>query len=132
MYMDVSYDKSYALAVNIVRCCQRLADQKREFVLSKQLLRSGTSIAANLAEGNAAISDADLSNKISISYKESQETKYWLNLLRDTGYIEASEAEALFNQADEVSRILFATIRTLRLKDNRATRPKRTGEKANR
>ena len=132
MYRDVSYDKSYALAVSIVRCCQRLADQKREFVLSRQLLRSGTSIAANLAEGNAAISDADLSNKISISYKESQETKYWLNLLRDTGYIEASEAEALFNQADEVSRILFATIRTLRLKSNRATRPRRTSEKANR
>ncbi|NOQ46073.1 MAG: four helix bundle protein [Desulfobulbaceae bacterium] len=83
-----AYEKAYVLAVRIVNAYRHLSEQKREFVLSKQLLRSGTSIGANLAEANGAISEANLSAKVSIAYKESQETKYWLNLLKDTGYID--------------------------------------------
>ncbi len=125
MHKDVSFEKAYALAVGIVKCCQEVRKTKGEVVLSGQLLRSGTSIAANLAEGHAAISDADLSSKISISYKESRETKYWLKLMVDTGYLKPSQAEPLLAQADEISRIIFASIRTLRL---RKTRPASANE----
>ena len=75
--------KSYDFALKIVKLYQELTKNKREYVLSKQLLRAGTSIGANIAD-NGAISKADFSSKISIAYKESLETKYWLNLLKDS------------------------------------------------
>ena len=107
-----AYEKAYALAVRIVNAYRYLSEQKREFVLSKQLLRSGTSIGANLAEANGAISEADLSAKVSISYKESQETKYWLSLLRDTGYIDQESFESIYADVDEVAAILFSILKT--------------------
>ena len=73
--------KSYAFSVRIIRLYQQVIDLHREYMLSKQLLRCGTSIGANVAEANGAISKADFSAKISIAYKECLETKYWLNLL---------------------------------------------------
>jgi len=73
------YNKAHAFAIRVVRAYEYLKDQKKEFVLSKQLLRSGTSIGANIAEANGAISKADFSSKISIAYKERLETKYWLS-----------------------------------------------------
>lgn len=110
-----AYEKAYALAIRIVNAYKHLCDQKREFVLSKQLLRSGTSIGANLAEANGAISEADLSAKVSIAYKESQETKYWLNLLKDTGYLDAKAFDSLFADVDEVAAILFAILKKTRI-----------------
>jgi len=110
-----AYDKAYALAIRIVKAFQYLSEEKREFVLSKQLLRSGTSIGANLAEANGAISEADLSAKVSIAYKESQETKYWLNLLKDTGYIDAKSHASIFADVDEVAAILFAILKKTRI-----------------
>ena len=111
------YEKAYALAVRIVNAYRHLSDQKREFVLSKQLLRSGTSIGANLAEANGAISEADLSAKVSISYKETQETKYWLSLLKDTGYIDQKSFDSIYAEVDEVAAILFAILKkTKRIK----------------
>jgi four helix bundle protein len=83
-----AFEKEYSLAIRIVNAYKHLCDQKRKFVLSKQLFRSGTSIGANLAAANGAISEADFSSKVSIAYKEAQETKYWLSLLKDTGYLE--------------------------------------------
>lgn len=74
--------------------------------MSKQLLQCGTSIGANLAEANGAISSADFSAKISIAYKESLETKYWLSLLKDTHFIEEKLYERLFLGIDEISKIL--------------------------
>ena len=85
-------DKSYVFALKIVEVYKTLISTKKEYVLSKQLLRSGTSIGANIAEANGAISKADFSAKISIAYKESLETKYWLNLLRDADYISQEKA----------------------------------------
>ena len=79
---NVVYDKAYQFAIRIVKAYQFLSSEKKEFVLSKQLLRSGTSIGANIAEANGGISKADFSNKISIAYKECLETKYWLDLLK--------------------------------------------------
>ena len=75
------YKKAFKFAIRIVRLYQSLIESKKEFVLSKQLLKSGTSIGANISEANGAISGNDFSCKISIAYKESLETKYWLDLL---------------------------------------------------
>lgn len=107
-------DKSYAFAVRVVKACQHLTDAQREFVLSKQLLRSGTSIGANIEESQGGISKADFSAKLSIAYKESRETKYWIKLLRDTGYLKPNAANSLIDDADEICRLLFTAIRTAR------------------
>jgi four helix bundle protein len=112
---NVAYDKAYAFAVRIVRACQWLTKEKQEFVLSKQLLRSGTSMGANLAEATGAISKADFSAKVSIAYKECQETKYWLSLLQDTEYLPQTHFESLHADADELGRILFAILKTTRI-----------------
>ena len=117
MKSNVAYDKAYALAVRVVNAYRHLIEKKKEFVLSKQLLRSGTSIGANLAEANGAISEGGLSAKVSIAYKESQETKYWLNLLKDTGYIDKESHSSLYADIDEVAAILFAILKkTKRIK----------------
>jgi four helix bundle protein len=81
---NVTYTKAYNFAVGIVKAYQYLCEEKKEYVLSKQMLRSGTSIGANIAEANRAISEAEFSSKISIAYKECRETKYWVCLLKDT------------------------------------------------
>ncbi|WP_405399484.1 four helix bundle protein [Maribacter sp. Asnod2-G09] len=108
--------KSYDFALQIVKLYQELTKNKREYVLSKQLLRAGTSVGANIAEANGAISKADFSAKISIAYKESLETKYWLNLLKDSEYIELSIANGLIEKADELSKIMFAILKSTRIK----------------
>lgn len=109
------YDKSYAFAIRIVKAYQFLSAEKREFILSKQLLKSGTSIGANVAEADGAISTADFSSKISISYKECLETKYWLSLLKDTGFIEEKTFLSMHDDADELAKILFSILKTTRL-----------------
>ncbi|MEP2057379.1 MAG: four helix bundle protein [Maribacter litoralis] len=109
--------KSHDFALKIVKLYQELTKNKREYVLSKQLLRAGTSIGANIAEANGAISKADFSSKISIAYKESLETKYWLNLLKDSEYIELSIANGLIEKADELSKIMFAILKSTRIKN---------------
>lgn len=114
---NVLYDKAYRFAIRIVRAYQYLTEGKREFVLSKQLLKSGTSIGANVAEANGAISTADFSAKMSIAYKECLETKYWLSLLKDTDYIEEKAFQSAFKDADEIGAMLFSILRTTRLND---------------
>lgn len=113
---NVVYDKAYAFAIRVVKAYRYLTNEKREYVLSKQLLRSGTSIGANVAEANGAISKADFSNKISIAYKECLEAKYWLSLLKDTGYIDENIYKSIFSEADEIAKILFSIIKTTRIK----------------
>lgn len=110
--------KSYDFALLIVKLYQQLVKQEKEYVLSKQLLRSGTSIGANITEANGAISKADFSAKISIAYKESLETKYWLSLLKDSDYIKSSIADELIHKADELSRIMFSILKTTRINKN--------------
>ncbi len=108
------YKKSYTFAIRMVKLYQYLSRDKQEFILSKQVLRSGTSIGANVAEANGAISKADFSSKIAISYKESLETKYWLSLLKDTGIISQKAFESVFDDVDEISKILFSILRKTR------------------
>jgi four helix bundle protein len=109
------YKKAYGFALKIVGVYQYLNSEKKEFILSKQLVRCGTSIGANIAEANGAISKAEFSAKLSIAYKECLETKYWLSLLKDTHYIEDKDYQILFNDVDELGKILFSSIKTSRL-----------------
>ena len=108
--------KSYDFALKIVKLYKELISKNKEYVLSKQLLRSGTSIGANISEANGAISKADFSAKVSIAYKESLETKYWLNLLKDSEYINTEIAHSLITDADELSKIMFSILKTTRIK----------------
>lgn len=112
---SIAYDKAYAFAIRIIEAYKYLASEKKEFILSKQLLRCGTSVGANLAEANGAISSADFSAKVSISYKEILEVKYWLSLLKDTGYIEEKVFESIFSDADEIAKILFSILKKTRM-----------------
>lgn len=109
---NILYEKAYAFGVRVVRAYQFLSQEKREYVLAKQLLRCGTSIGANVAEANGALSDAEFSAKISISYKECLETKYWLHLLHDTDYLTVAMFNSLHNDADELGKMLFTTLRS--------------------
>lgn len=98
--------KSYVFAVRVVRLYQHLSTTRKESVLSKQVLRSGTSIGANVEEAIGGQSRADFLSKLSIAYKEARETSYWLRLLRDTDYLTVSEFESLYADVDEICRIL--------------------------
>ncbi|MBB6612299.1 four helix bundle protein [Pontibacter sp. Tf4] len=109
---NVILSKSFEFAVQVVLLCQKLTEEKREFVLSKQLLRSGTSIGANVEEAVAGISLADFSAKISIAYKEAQETSYWLRLLHATGYIDKPTFDSSHLAYVEISKILFSILKS--------------------
>jgi len=107
-------EKSYQLAISIVRLYQHLSATKKEFVLSKQLLRSGTSIGANVEEAVGAQSRADFIAKMSIAYKEARETDYWLRLLRDTDYLNQTEFENMQAEAKSVCRIIASILISLK------------------
>ena len=105
--------KSYNFALNVISTYKNLISEK-EFILSKQLLRSGTSIGANIREANNAQSKADFIHKLSISLKESDETEYWLELLKDSSYIGFDNFINLQNQNQEINRMLISSIKTLK------------------
>ena len=105
-------EKSFSFAVRIVKAYQHLTKTKREFVLSKQLLRSGTSIGANVSEAQRGQSKADFHAKMSIALKEANETDYWLRLLRKTGYLTDEQFKSLYKDIDELLGILTAICRT--------------------
>lgn len=98
--------KSFAFAVRVVNLYKYLTVEKKEFVLSKQLLRSGTSIGANIEESIGGQSDRDFLSKLSISYKEARESMYWLKLLQATNYLTNEEANSLLNDVEEICKIL--------------------------
>ncbi len=105
--------KSKVFAVRIVRLYRYLCDEKKEYVLSKQLLRSGTSIGANLAEAECAISKKDFLSKVYISLKECMETKYWLELLHETDYLTEQDYQSMNSDCEELRRMLSSTTKTL-------------------
>ena len=109
---NVLLSKSKAFAVRIVRLCRYLQEEKREFVLSKQLLRSGTSIGANVHEGKYAQSTEDFISKNSIALKEAAETEYWLELLHETGYINKDEYGSIAGDCNELVRLLTSIVKT--------------------
>ena len=109
---NVIADKSMAFAVRIVNLYKYLRDNKSEYVLSKQLLRSGTSIGANVREAERAQSKADFNAKMHIAMKEASETEYWLELLEKTDYLTATQAKSILTDCVELIKILVAITKT--------------------
>lgn len=105
-------DKSFSFAVRIVKLYKYLCDNKKEFVLSKQLLRSGTSIGANVSESQDAQSSNDFISKLSISLKEARESKYWIELLKETDYLTILETNSILSDLDEIIKLLVSIIKT--------------------
>lgn len=103
--------KSYVFAVKIVQLCGKL-DGKRQFSLSRQILKSATSIGANVEESIGAVSNKDFLQKLGIAYKEARESAYWLRLLKDTGLITGDEFDELYAECIQINKILFTMIRT--------------------
>ena len=110
---DLLITKSMDFSVRIVNLYKWLCNEKKEFVLSKQLLRSGTSIGANLSEAQSAISKPDFSSKVYISLKECREAQYWLELLKRTDYLDEKQYQSIKNDAVELGKLLSSITKKL-------------------
>ncbi len=114
---SVIQDKSFHFAVRIVNLCKYIQAEQKEYVLTKQLLRSGTSIGANVSESQQAQSCPDFLNKLNIALKEAYETNYWLRLLFETQYLSNDEFQSIITDCKELERLLISIIKTLKLKE---------------
>ncbi|MBR4135792.1 MAG: four helix bundle protein [Bacteroidales bacterium] len=114
MKENIIKNKSYSFAIRIVRMYQTISERNREYVLSKQCLRSGTAVGALVYESEHAQSVADFVSKISIALKEANEIIYWLSLLRDTGYLTKEEHLSIQHDALELVKILAAIVKTIK------------------
>ena len=112
--MSIVGEKSRSFAVRIVKLYKYLCTEQKEFVMSKQLLRSGTSIGANLAEAEYAISRADFLAKAHIALKETSETLYWLDLLHETDYLADNQFSSIHQDAYEIKKLLSSITKTIR------------------
>lgn len=117
MAESLTLNKSKDFTIRIIKLHKYLCNDKREFVLSKQLLRSGTSIGANLSEALYAVSRKDFLSKAFISLKECAETKYWLELLYKTDYLSDNEFTSIYNDCIELLKLLTSIVRTTRQND---------------
>ena len=113
MEENIILNKTYNFALRIIKLNKFLNEEKREFTLSKQILRSGTSVGANAEEASGSISKKEFRAKFFISYKEARETHYWLRLLRDSEYIDKNLAESLLSDIEEILKILGAILKTV-------------------
>tara|TARA_B100000508_G_C11389966_1_gene242907 strand:- start:434 stop:799 length:366 start_codon:yes stop_codon:yes gene_type:complete len=111
-------DKSYVFALEIVKLMRELQTEEKEYVLTKQLLRSGTSIGANVEEAIGGQSEKDFFHKITIAYKEARESQYWLRLLMDVGLIEKDKGNDLLEKVAELLRIITSIQKTIKNKRN--------------
>ena len=112
MRNNVILEKTFDFSVRIVNLKKYLAKEKQEKVMATQLLRAGTSIGANATEADQAQSKADFISKMGIANKEAHETKYWLRLLHETGYIDDREFSSIINDCQELIRILQSIIKS--------------------
>ena len=108
---NVILEKSKSFAIRIVKLCKYLND-RNEYVLSKQLLRSGTSVGANVREAQRGQSKADFVSKMNIALKEACETEYWLEILFETEYLNKEEFESIYNDNKEITKLLMSIIKT--------------------
>jgi four helix bundle protein len=115
-HQSVLKTKSYDFAIRIVKLSCFLQENRREFIISKQIIRSGTSVGALIREAEFAQSNLDYIHKFSISLKEANETQYWLDLLKDTDFLEYNMYESLNNDCKEIISMLVSTIKTLKAK----------------
>ena len=109
---NVIEDKSFRFAIRIVNLYRYMCQEQKEYVLSKQVLRSGTSIGANIAEAQQAQSRADFISKLSIALKETSETKYWLRLLQATGYLSIDESRSVYADCIELEKLLVTILKS--------------------
>ena len=109
---NILVNKSFKFAIRIVKLYKYLCDSKKEYILSKQLLRSGTSIGANINEAQEAHSKRDFIAKLSISLKEARESKYWIELLKETDYLSNSEADSIIKDLVEIVKLLTSIIKS--------------------
>ena len=107
---NIVQNKSYDFSLRIVKLYQFLSTEKKEYVISKQILRSGTSIGANIEEAIGGISKKDFVHKLSISYKEARETHYWIRIIKDSDYINKELANSLLEDCDELLKLLYTII----------------------
>ena len=111
---NIIQTKSYNFAVRVVKLYKHLSQEKKEFVLSKQLLRSGTSIGANVEEAIGGQSRKDFFAKLTIAYKEARESHYWIRLLKDTDYLSEKESESLITDIEEILKIIGSIQKAVR------------------
>ena len=104
--------KSYAFAVRCVNLHKYLCEVKNDYTIGRQLMRSGTSIGANVKEATRGVSKADFTAKMSISLKEASESEFWIELLRDTDYITAEQAESMLEDCQELLKLLMTIVKT--------------------
>jgi four helix bundle protein len=116
MKQSIVKEKSFEFAIRVVKMYQFLHDDKKEYVMSKQVLRAGTSIGANIREALNAESTADFIHKLAIAQKETGETLYWLELLHATNYLDKTSFDSIYNQAEELYKIIIKIIVTTRQK----------------
>jgi four helix bundle protein len=111
---NIILDKSFEFAIRVVKLYKYLCDDKKEYVLSKQLLRAGTSIGANINEAQAGQSKADFIAKMAIASKEARESKYWIDLLIKTDYLDINEnhIKSLLNDIEEIIKLLTSIVKT--------------------
>ena len=109
---NILIDKSIDFAIRMSNCYKYLLEEKKEFIMSKQMFRSGTSIGANIHEGVQAQSKADFVSKLNISLKEASETSYWMTVLYRANYLDEKIFDSLKQDLDEIIRILIASIKT--------------------
>ena len=114
MKENIIQEKSFCFALRIIKLYKYLKENKKEYVLSKQLLRSGTSIGANVEEAIGGQSKNDFVSKISIAYKESRETLYWIKLLKESGYLNSKQAESIINDCEEIIKIITKIQKTIK------------------
>jgi four helix bundle protein len=109
---NILKDKSYSFAIRVVKLSQWLVADKKEFVLSRQLLRSGTAVGALIREAEFAQSKPDFINKLSVALKEANETEFWISLLKDTEYIDVKMYDSMNTNCKELISLLVASIKT--------------------
>lgn len=114
MHDGVTYQKSKRFAVRIIKLYQFLREDKKEYVLSKQLLRCGTSIGANISEANCAISKKDFLAKMYVAFKECSETEYWIELLYDSEILNAQEYQSIIGDCREIKKLLSSITKTIK------------------
>lgn len=114
MKKNIIQEKNFCFALRIIKLYKYLKDNKNEYVLSKQLLRSGTSIGSNIEESIGGQSKNDFVSKISVAYKESRETLYWLKLLKASNYLNQKQSELLINDCEEIIRIITKIQKTMK------------------
>ena len=112
MKKNIIEEKTKHFSIRIIKLCKYLGNEKKEFILSKQLLRSGTSIGANVKEGINAMSKKEFISKLNIAFKEAKETEYWLEILKETEYIKQNEYESINEECIQIIKIIATVLKT--------------------